>query len=93
MNKSNQSISLILAAGSAGAAAFSLANSALLAALPAEVILGAGASLAILGLAIYDYTRRARSLAVPVRLLRPNLPTTATCSCSNNDSGKNRLAA
>lgn len=92
MNKSNQLITLSLAAGAAGVAVFSLANSALLAALPAEVILGVGASAALVGFAIYDYSRRVRSLAAPARLLRPCLPATAGCSPAG-DSAKNRLAA
>lgn len=90
MNKSNRSISLTIAAGSAGVAAFSLANSPLLAALPAEVIVGVGASLAILALAIFDYSRRSRTLTAAAPLLRPCLPTTAD---AGNCPPKNRLAA
>ena len=93
MNKSNQLISLSIAAGSAGVAAFSLANSPLLAALPVEAILGAGASLAIIGLAIYDYSRPARNLSVPAQMLRPTLRAAVPCECAGNGAGKNRRAA
>ena len=91
MTKSNQLISLVLAAGLAGVAVFSLANAPIMAALPGDVLLGVGASLAIFGLAVYDYSRRARSLTVPVRLLRPNLP--ADRDCVRNSNCQDRAAA
>jgi hypothetical protein len=94
MKKSNDLLSLSLAAGSAGVAAFSLANSALLAALPTGVILGAGASLALVAFAIYDYSRPLRPLAAPARLLRPCLPAAAGAGpCAVDHSPKNRRAA
>jgi hypothetical protein len=92
MSKSTQLISLVLAAGTSGVAVFSLANASFLAGLPGDVVLGVGASVAIFGLAIFDYSRRARSLTAPARLLRPTLPT-AACTPERNDSRSNRAAA
>ena len=91
MNKSTQVIALIFAAGLAGVAVFSLANSSLLAALPGDVVLGVGASVAIFGLAIFDYSRRARTLTPPARLLRPALP--AARASNRGDSRSDRAAA
>jgi len=91
MNKSSQMISHVLAAGVAGVAVFSLANTSIMAALPADVVLGVGASVAIFGLALYDYSRRARALVVPARLLRPTLP--AAHAGDRNASCPDRIAA
>jgi len=84
MNKSNQLIPLVLAAGVAGVAVFSVANAPIMAALRGDVVLGAGASLAIFGLAIFDYSRRARSLTVPARLLRPTVSANRRCERTND---------
>jgi len=84
MNKSNQLISLVLAAGVAGVAVLSLANAPIMAALPGDVVLGVGASIAIFGLAVYDYSRRVRSLTLPIRLLRPALPVARPCEQNRN---------
>ncbi len=88
MNKPNQLISLILAAG---VAVFSLANAPFLAGLRGDVLLGVGASVAIFGVAVHDYSRRARSLTSPVRLLRPALH--AECAGDRPASSPDRLAA
>lgn len=94
MNKSNQLISLTLAAGAAGVAFFSLANAPFTAALQGDVIIGIGASAAMLAFAAFDYSRRARSLRLPARLLRPTLPATVRCSvCSPENSRKDDIAA
>lgn len=94
MKNSLQSISLILAAGAAGVALFSLANAPFTAALSGDVILGVGASLALLGFAAYDYSRRVRSVSLPVRLLRPNLPATTRSSADRSEnSRKDGIAA
>jgi hypothetical protein len=69
-----QLLSFVLATGAAGVAGFFLANSAFVASLPGDVILGAGASLALLGFATYDYSRRYLPLTVRTRVLRPGLP-------------------
>jgi hypothetical protein len=91
MKNYNRLLSVILAAGTAGVAAFALANSAFVAALPGDVILGAGASLAILSFAAYDYSRRYLPLTVRARVLRPTLPSALRSSAT--DSRKGRLAA
>lgn len=93
MNNTNKLLSVILAAGTTGVAAFALANSAVVAALPADVILGAGATLAILGFAAYDYSRRYLPLALPGRKLHPKLPQTAGPRPAACTSGNDRLAA
>jgi hypothetical protein len=90
MNNSSKSISLILAAGLAGVAGFTLANSAIVAALPADVFLAIGASVAVAALAIFDYSRRPQPLALPVQMLRPAMPA-ATGGIKSNHT--DRLAA
>ncbi|MDB6114670.1 MAG: hypothetical protein JWQ83_1832 [Lacunisphaera sp.] len=74
MNKSTKLLSLILAASAAGVAAFAFASSQYSAGLDGDLILGAGAALAITGLAIFDYSRRPQPLSLPVPVLRPRLP-------------------
>jgi hypothetical protein len=93
MNTTNKLLSVILAAGAAGVAVFALANSAFVAALPADVILGAGASLAILAFAAYDYSRRYLPLALPGRLLRPHLPAAVKACLGTRNTCKDRAAA
>ena len=94
MNKSTQLISLTLAAGVAGVALFAFANSPFTAALRGDVIVGVGASVALLGFAAYDYSRRIRSLSRPARLLRPALPVDARArSCNLEGNRKDCLAA
>ena len=89
MNKSHKQLSLVLAAGAAGVAFFSLANAPFTAALPGDVILGLGASLAV-----YDYSRRVQPLALPVRLLRPTLPAVSRPGdCGQKNSRKDCIAA
>jgi hypothetical protein len=64
--------SSFLALSAAGSIALvALANASFTAALPGEIILGAGASLAIVGLMISDYRRYVRPLAAPARVVRP----------------------
>jgi hypothetical protein len=96
MNKSNQLIFQILAAGAAGVALFFFANAPFTAALRGDVILGIGASVALLAFAAYDYSRRIRSLAPTARLLRPNLPAitiTRANACVTGNNRKDGLAA
>lgn len=94
MNKSTKLIALTFAAGAAGVALFSLANAPFTAALRGDVIVGIGASVAVLAFAAFDYSRPVRSLSRPARLLRPALPTTVrSASCEAEDNRKDRLAA
>ena len=94
MNKSNKLIALVLATGAAGVAFFSLANAPFTAALPGDVILGLGASLAVCGIAVHDYSRRVQPLALPVRLLRPTLPAVSRPGdCGQKNSRKDCIAA
>jgi hypothetical protein len=93
MKNNHPILSVILAAGAAGVAAFSVANSAFVASLPGDVLLGAGASLAILGFAAYDYSRRYLPLPVAVRALRPKLPAAAAPRRVHSVARKDCLAA
>lgn len=93
MKNNHPLISVILAAGSAGVAAFAFANSAFVASLPGDVILGAGASLAILGFAAYDYSRRYLPLKHPGRAVCPSLPAAAAPRLSSCVARKDRVAA
>ncbi|MDI1335687.1 MAG: hypothetical protein PSU94_05830 [Lacunisphaera sp.] len=93
MKNFNKLLSIVFAAVTAGVAAFALANSAFVARLPGDVILGAGASLAILGFATYDYSRRYLPLHVPAPLLRPKLTSSGAAPCVTRASRKDRLAA
>jgi hypothetical protein len=86
-------LSVTLAAGIAGVAAFALASSSFVAALPGDVILGTGASLAILGFAAYDYSRRYLPLPLPGRVLRPKLPAAVASRPASCASRKDCLAA
>ncbi len=88
--KTIQLLSVILAAG---VAAFSLASSSFVAALPGDVILGTGASAAILGFAAYDYSRRYLPLRLPARTLRPQLPASVASRPAACPAGKDCLAA
>ena len=86
MKNSRPSIFLLLAAGAAGVALFALANSRIAAGLPVDIFVAAFASIALVGFAIKDYSRRVQPLARPARLLRPTGPVAAP-AC------KNRVAA
>jgi hypothetical protein len=86
-------LSVTLAAGIAGVAAFAFASSSFSAALPGDVILGTGAALAILGFAAYDYSRRYLPLPLPGRALRPRLPASLASRPASCTSGKDCLAA
>ena len=91
MNNSSKSISLILATGAAGVAAFALANSTFVAALPVEAFFAIGTSVAVIVLAAFDYSRRPQPLALPGRVLRPATPVSAAHRPTSNCS--DRLAA
>ena len=81
MKTSLKSISLIFAAGAAGVAVFALANAQFTAGLPAVKLLSLAISVALLSLAMYDYSRRVQPLRVPARLLRPTLPAAQAIRC------------
>jgi hypothetical protein len=90
MNKSNKLLSLVFVTAAAGAVLFSFANAPFTAALRGDVILGIGASVALLGLAAFDYSRRARSLNARAQLLRPTLPVCPAPRASAYDSRNSR---
>jgi hypothetical protein len=70
--KTTRFLSLVLVAGTAGLAAFGLANTEFAARLPLESFLAATTSLALVRFAFSDYARRMKPLTVPVAtLLRP----------------------
>ncbi|HVZ63284.1 MAG TPA: hypothetical protein VG936_01760 [Lacunisphaera sp.] len=91
MKTSNKNISLV-AAGITGVAFFSFANSAFVASLPVGSIIGAGAALAAVVIAIRDYTRPVRVFDPAARVLHPVLPVAATCPAGST-CAKDRLAA
>jgi hypothetical protein len=90
MKNSLKSLSLILAAGVAGAALFFLAQAQFTAALPAASLLALAAALAVTGMAAADYSRRLEPLTPRARVLRPALPT-GTAPQSN--AGRDSIAA
>ena len=70
--KTTRLLSLVLVAGTAGLAAFGLANTEFAARLPLEAFLAATTSLALVRFAFSDYARRLKPLPVPAAtLLRP----------------------
>ncbi len=90
MKNSLKSISLTLAAGLAGAACFTLANAQFTATLPSDTLFAIAASLALIGGAAADYSRRLEPLTPRRQLLRPALPTGTAASSANR---LERLAA
>jgi hypothetical protein len=95
MKNSSKSSSLILAAGLAGVAIFSLANSSFIAALPGDAIMAFAISAAVIGVAIFDYSRRIQSVTVPCRVMRPVLPanTPSSSGCGSRSNHTDRRAA
>lgn len=93
MKNFRQIPSISLATGTAGVAVFTFANSALVASLPVDAILGITVSLALLSFAAYDYSRRYLPLRLPAPLLRPQLPLPVTSRRLLRDSRKECLAA
>ena len=89
MKNSTKFIFLILAAGAAGVAFFTLANAQFTATLPGGVMLAIGVSAAVVGIAAADYSRRVQSLGRCGRVLRPELPT----GSSSRVAPKDRVAA
>ena len=73
MKNSTKYFSLVLAAGVAGVALFTLVNASFTAFLRADTILATSASLAFLGFAVYDFSHRPQPLKQPGRVLRPTL--------------------
>lgn len=68
-------LSVILATATIGSIVAKLSNAAFLAAVPAEIIFAAAASLAIVGITIADYARNIRPLTVKAPLARVAVPT------------------
>ncbi|HTL66251.1 MAG TPA: hypothetical protein VL200_01185 [Lacunisphaera sp.] len=91
MKTSNKNFSLI-AAGITGVALLSVANSAFVGSLPVGSIIGAGAALVAVVIAVRDYTRPVRVFDPAARVLHPTLPVSATCP-AGSDCAKDRLAA
>jgi len=96
MKKSSPFNSALIAAGVVGTALIALSRARFTAALPGEVIMGVGASLALLGFALYDYTRRVQPLALRATVLRPEMPASTTSSAKPygvKPARKDRIAA
>ncbi len=95
MKNSSKSSSLILAAGLAGVAIFSLANSSFIAALPGDAIMAFTISAAAIGVAIFDYSRHVQPTTVPCRVMRPVMPsaTRSSSGCDSRSTRNDRLAA
>lgn len=64
-------LALAFVTGTAGLAAFGLANTELAARFPLETFLAVAASLALIRFAFSDYARRPKPLRIPATLLRP----------------------
>jgi hypothetical protein len=82
MKNSRKSLSLIFAAGAAGVAFFQFASASFTAALPAETLVAIAASAAIVGVAVYDYSRRYQPLCPPDRVVRPALVARPACAAT-----------
>ncbi|HVT73022.1 MAG TPA: hypothetical protein VHD61_07785 [Lacunisphaera sp.] len=91
MKTSPRNISL-LAAGITGVAFLSIANSTFVGSLPVGSIIGAGAALVAVVIAVRDYTRPVRVFNPAARMIHPALPATATCPAGST-CAKDRLAA
>ena len=95
MKNSFKSISPVLAASVAGVAFLPLINSTFVAALPGDVLAAIAISAAVIGFAVYDYSRSFQPLTAPRRALRPALPlaqahpVTSSAHCIHHD----RIAA
>jgi hypothetical protein len=74
MKNSFKTIFLILASVGAGVVLFTLAKADFTAALPGETIIAIATSLAIAGVAVYDYAHQPQSLAPKGNVFRPPLP-------------------
>ena len=71
--------SFLFLSTAASVALVALSSAEFTASIPAEIVISAGASLAIVGLMISDYRRYVRPLAAPAaRVARPAAPVTAT---------------
>jgi len=68
----------IVAAGLAGVALAKLGNASILATVPGDKLFAIGASLALIGFGVYDYSRRTKVLSVKASpSLRPPMPAAA----------------
>jgi hypothetical protein len=63
MKNSIKYVSLVLAAGSAGSALFAIADTSFVAALSGDTVMAIASSAAIIALAVFDYSRRPKSLS------------------------------
>ena len=95
MKNSTKYISLVSAAGVAGLALFALANASFTAALRGDVVMAITTSVSLFAFAVYDYSRRQKSLATCAQfsapsMLRPSLPVGDVC---NVKFDKHRIAA
>lgn len=67
-------LSILALSAAAGVALVKLSSASFLASVSGELVIGIGASLAIVGLMISDYRRLVRPLTVPARVVRPAAP-------------------
>ena len=88
MNNNLKILSAVIAASAAGVISFTLANAEFSAGLPLDNVLAAVVSIALVGFAVYDYSRRAQLMASRAPVLRPMLPAAA-----RDHSCNRRLAA
>jgi hypothetical protein len=89
MKNSTKYISLVFAAGAAGLAFFAFANASFTAALHGDMGIAIATSASLLGFAIYDYSRRPKSLSLsaqvpPPAMLRPAPASGHVCSARAN---------
>ncbi|MBA4137143.1 MAG: hypothetical protein C0518_07490 [Opitutus sp.] len=76
-------LSILALSATAGAVLMKLSNASFFAAVPGELVIAAGASLAIVGLMIGDYRRFVRPLAVPASVVRPAASSVARTQRTN----------
>ncbi len=69
-------ISLVAVATSAAVALFAIANSSITTRFPFGIVFSVSASAGLIGIAAHDYSRRAKSLRSPARILRPAMQVT-----------------
>ena len=96
MNNSVKTPALILAAGTAGVTLFALASASFTAGVRGDMLVAAAVSIALIGCAVIDYSRRTRSLSPSAKVLRPLLPAgTAPLSAEfgTKSDRANRVAA
>jgi hypothetical protein len=93
MKNSAKTLSLVIAAAVSGVALFEIANASFSAVIRGDVVVAVATSLAFLGFAASDYSRRVQSLKAPARISRPALHTQFAEVCCLESDCNHRAAA